>query len=125
MANFDLTRAIEKMKEIRKNRELRYGNGIFDKDLSYFIFMLQEKINRLANNLGQSTTNYETQLDVLIDIMTYSAIAYESQLDKASFETTTKINKVVFQPNSDGSFSVFLDARFVGKVNPNDVIGFP
>jgi hypothetical protein len=122
MVNTKLERSIAKMMEIRESRQARYGDGIFEKDFDYFVFMLKEKLDRLTNTLGVTQNLYETRLDTLIDIMTYAAIAYESQLDKSSELLDPEIKKIELIKNSEtGLVSVFLDGKFVGNVNSKNL----
>lgn len=119
MISPELKNAIEKMVEIRKSRRERYGDGIFQKDLGYFAFLLKDKVERLTNTEAISSDLYETKLDTLIDIMTYSAIAYESQLEKSEktegrpeLVKTIEINVNVENLKA----TAFFDGRFVGNI---------
>lgn len=121
--DFKLENAIKKMREIRESRELRYGNGIFDKPLEYFMFMLQDKVSRLSNDLGVNDIIYETKLDTLLDIAVYSAIAYESLLDKAFEQKKTKINKLELRTDvNTGNVLVFFDGKYVGNTTQEGMI---
>ena len=121
MANFELENAIAKMQEIRKSRRNRYGDGIFNKDINYFAFMIKEKVERLVNNEGSTDKLYETRLDILIDIMTYAGIGYESQLDKVLTEQTDTLKNIELRQSINGQVAVFLDGKFVGNTNVKNV----
>jgi hypothetical protein len=77
LMNSKISEAINKILEIRLDRQQKYGDDIFNETDEYFKFYITEKFKRAF-----ITTDIEAKKDSLLDLALYSIIYYTSIVNK-------------------------------------------
>lgn len=89
MENLGYNKALEKVFEVRKQRQKVYGD-FWKTDEDWMILaQIKQKVNRLETFIirTKDINDYESKIDTLIDLINYSLFLLENEIEKKEVKT--------------------------------------